>query len=488
MVEENKLDQAQGRLAKMMERASSGEDRAMARWIRETGERMVRSLLGMVRLGQFHHHENKAFEKPAVELAELITEVLEKLGVAAVVFVEDQVYLNDIRIRYDSRLDLGLEMSQHFSGFGVGGMTFNQPMEPREILELIQIIAGFEGDRGDVLKALAEKGLEHIAMPGVHRFLQAGEVAGKGKKQHGGAKVSVKAVQHAAQRAVDRTLLQAGQQRIVDLLSMRKVANNLVDCQDDNILSDAGAAAISSPFAAHCITVGQLAICMAREVGFDDNHQADLVLCALTHDLGYGCREDGYATPFERHCSAGVRTLIQRRGFHESHIRRMLAVIEHHEDYATDSDTAHPSVFARIIRIADDYDSMTRSRTGGPRLSPARALERIIKGSGTKYDPVLVQCLVNALGKYPPGTPVQLSDNRFGASLSLGRGPESFDRPSIRILALKGSEVEPTDEILDLLEHPEIQIVRPLEGTGAVFVTSSVDEVEEDDASEIFDT
>ncbi|MBR59347.1 MAG: hypothetical protein CMH54_15190 [Myxococcales bacterium] len=487
MPEGTKLEAAQDRLSKMMERAASGEDRAMARWIRETGERMVRALLGMIRLGQFHHHENKAFEKPADELSTLLTEVLEKLGVVAIVFVEDQVYLNDIRIRYDARLDLGLEMSQHFSSFGVGGMTFNQPLSPHEVRQLIQVISNFDGDRGDVLKALAELGLEHISMPGVHRFLKAGEMAGKGKKQHGGKSVSVKAVQHAAQRAVDRTLLQAGQQRIVDLLSMRKLANNLVDSQDDNILSDAGAAAISSPFAAHCITVGQLAICIAREIGFDENHQADLVLCALTHDLGYGCREDGYATPFERHCSAGVRTLLKRRGFHESHIRRMLAVIEHHEDFAPEGDGPPPSMFARIIRIADDYDSMTRSRTGGLRLSPAVALERIIKGSGTKYDPTLVQCLVNALGKYPPGTPVQLSDNRFGATLSLGRGEESFDRPSIRILALKGADVEPTDEILDLLEHPEISVVRPLAGTGAVFVTSAIEE-QEDGISEIFDT
>jgi len=452
---------AQDRLEEMMNRAQSGEDREMARWVRENGEQLVRGLLGLIRMSKFHHPDNKAFEKPSVAVAKVLAEVINRLGTAMLVFVEDQVYLNDIRVRYEARLDLGREMSEFFAAFHVGGITFHQAISGNEMAQLVKYFGSYVGNRPTLLKELAELGFTHVELPGVHRFLKPGEVQREKKD------ATIREVQAVAQSAVSRVMLQATQDRLVDLLSMRKVANRLVDAQDNDMIELETQDSANSTFTSHCMNVAQVAVGIARNLGMDENQQADVAVCALTDDLGYGMREDGYATPFERHSSAGVRSLIKRRGFHESHIRRMLATVDHHASFAEDR-AQTPSLFARIIHAAEDYDNLTRFRSGAPHISPTQAVTKMSAGANTEYDPLVVQAMVNLLGKYPPGTPLQLSDGRFGSSVSYVRTPESFAKPLVRIIGIQGDRAVPTDETIDLALG-KVQVVRPLDSMGVVY-------------------
>jgi hypothetical protein len=44
---------------------------------------------------------------------------------------------------------------------------------------------------------------------------------------------------------------------------------------------------------------------------------------------------------------------------------------------------------------------------------------------------------VNVLGRYPPGTLLELEDGRYARSVSPVRGPETFAAPLVRIYDLK---------------------------------------------------
>jgi hypothetical protein len=89
--------------------------------------------------------------------------------------------------------------------------------------------------------------------------------------------------------------------------------------------------------------------------------------------------------------------MLRQRGFHEAKMRRVLAILQHHRDA---NDRLHPGLFGRILRIAEDYDTLSR-RSG--KLSPTMALAAMQQWAGTRYDAVLLQLLVNALGAYPLG-------------------------------------------------------------------------------------
>ena len=83
---------------------------------------------------------------------------------------------------------------------------------------------------------------------------------------------------------------------------------------------------------------------------------------------------------------------------------QMLSVIRsHHERY---DGTGYPdglkaddtTISAQIVSVADAYDAMTSSRSYHVALPKEEALEKIKSGSGTQFNPAVVQALVKVLG------------------------------------------------------------------------------------------
>jgi HAMP domain-containing protein len=83
---------------------------------------------------------------------------------------------------------------------------------------------------------------------------------------------------------------------------------------------------------------------------------------------------------------------------------QMLSVIRsHHERY---DGTGYPdglkaddtTISAQIVSVADAYDAMTSSRSYHAALPKEEALEKIKSGSGTQFNPAVVQALVKVLG------------------------------------------------------------------------------------------
>jgi hypothetical protein len=151
---------------------------------------------------------------------------------------------------------------------------------------------------------------------------------------------------------------------------------------------------------------------VGRELGLSQSVLQDLGVAALYHDCGYaggGAGLEGVEVSFERHAGAGARLMLRQRGFHEAKMRRVLAILHHHRDA---NDHLRPGLFGRILRVAEDYDTLAR-RSG--KTSPTMALAAMLKWSGTRYDPVLLQLLVNALGAYPPGTLLRLEEGSAAA-------------------------------------------------------------------------
>ncbi len=209
----------------------------------------------------------------------------------------------------------------------------------------------------------------------------------------------------------------------------------------------------------HSLQVSALSLLIGREIGLPDATLADLGVAATFHDGGYTADEDGYPPPFERHTSAGARQLLRQRGFHEARIRRLLVCLEHHR---THDDDHRPSLFSRIVHIADDYDTLTRYRPSGPLVAPPDALARMYAAGGTIYDPVLLQAFVNRMGMYPPGSVLELEDGSWVLSISPVRRPSLFDKPLTRLVRFRGG-VEPDEEIdVDLAFGRRVaRVIRP---------------------------
>src|SRR5512141_244860 len=95
----DELSRAQEALGRALGRARAGEDPELANTGRELGERLAHLLSGLLRMSRLHSPDNRAFDQPVAEVRTTLVRLGEILGAVHLVAVEDQVYVNDIRIR-----------------------------------------------------------------------------------------------------------------------------------------------------------------------------------------------------------------------------------------------------------------------------------------------------------------------------------------------------------------------------------------------------
>jgi hypothetical protein len=448
------LTRAQEALGRALGRARIGEDRALANQVRELGERLAHLLSGLLRMTRLHSPDNSAFNKPVEDLGTTLVQLHELLGSVHLVAVEDQVYVNDIRIRSSEKAssmrELGAELQRH----NTGGITFHLPQDGAAIRALVGALGAAAAPaepRSALARALHAADVSGLELAGRFRFRMASEDTQEASDPRDFLTRAIAATDEAFQN------LAAG--RVPNPLPLRRIVTELLerDASAEELWLDPPEA---PPYALHQLRVAQLALVVGRAIPLPQSVLQDLGTAALYHDCGYaagGAGAERVAVSFERHAAAGARLMLRQKGFHEAKMRRVLAILQHHRDA---NDPQAPGLFGRVLRVAEDYDALAR-RSG--KLSPSMALALMLHWAGTRYDTVLLQLLVNALGAYPPGTLLRLPDGRIVRSAAPARGPESFAQPLARVLRLPGGETAPPELPLeDLRGVGLLQVLRAL--------------------------
>lgn len=436
MSDATEVDDAQREVGRALDQARAGDDRELAARVRELGEQFVRMLTGAMRMTRFHDTRNMAFEAPLKDLERSLAALRDLLGMVQVIMVEDQVYVNDQRLRLDDRVEADDNFAALWMRHEVGGLNLHATLtmeQWRRVVVATMTEPASASPRQTLQATLEAAGLSALELLPVFRFRMKDEVRR--------IEQDVGAVMHRAASVVDGLWAGLASGRAANPLPVRKMINEMVDLpaqsEEESIARsrfDKNTHALSR----HSSQVAMLAVLIGRELGLPDTALADLGVTACYHDLGYAADEDGYAPPFSRHGSAAVRGLLAQRGFHEARIHRMLACLDHHRPFNAPGGA---SLFARIIHIADDFETLTRYRSGGPLMSPPTALARMYAARGTEYDPDLLQLFVNRVGRYPPGSVLELEDGRWVLVLSGVRSPQLFEQPFTEVVRMPdGSE------------------------------------------------
>jgi putative nucleotidyltransferase with HDIG domain len=159
----------------------------------------------------------------------------------------------------------------------------------------------------------------------------------------------------------------------------------------------------------HSRRVATYAQRLARYVGWGRRDARDLALAALVHDLGKtwiandillkaDTLSEEERKTMERHPLIGARILIGC----DVHPFYVETVLYHHEAW---DGSGYPSglkreeipLSARILTVADVYDVLTSQRPYKVALSKDDARERLVSGSGTSFDPLLVRAFLSHL-------------------------------------------------------------------------------------------
>lgn len=415
----DELVRAQKRLGQSLERASIGEDRELAAEVREKGEAFVNLLFGTLRMTRIYDANNETFEKPLGEIRNLLDWLVGHLGVVHLVTVEDQVYLNDVRIRFatgSSTVQLGQELRKH----NVGTVSFHRVLEKPELLTLLTALGGQAAQserRAAVCRRLAEQQIAGLELGGVNRYLQANEER---------PKTDWDELLGRAVALVEETWNNVASGRLLNPLTLRRVVVELMAAGLDT--PGLWVEPTGTAHGKHAVRVMRVALAVGRAAGLADRTLQDLGIAALVHDVGYASL--GATSPdrpsVKEHLGAGVKVMLAQRGFHAAKIHRILGILYHHHGYKDVKEV--PSLFGRILRIAEDLDNLVHR--GG--FTPPAALACMVTAAGTHYDPALLQLAVNSLGRFPPGTLVELQDGQRATVVSLVRA-SSFERPVVML-------------------------------------------------------
>src|SRR6266702_3471766 len=179
------VDLIQERLEGALRSASGADDRELAARLRDDGHRLVLLMNGLVRATRLYSLDNQALDAPARELAEVLSGLLESLGVVHVVFVEDQAYVNDVRLRLRaSEQPVVDQLVADLGRHDVGGLSFHQPLDADRWKRVAHALANpSEGARPASALRDRLREIGDIDVSGRWRFRVSDE-EGSGTKRH----------------------------------------------------------------------------------------------------------------------------------------------------------------------------------------------------------------------------------------------------------------------------------------------------------------
>jgi diguanylate cyclase (GGDEF)-like protein len=159
----------------------------------------------------------------------------------------------------------------------------------------------------------------------------------------------------------------------------------------------------------HLEAVSRLALRIGLKMSLSSDQLDALTLGALLHDVGKigvpdpilqkpGRLTDEEYEVIKRHPVMGARMLASI----EELAPAVPAVRHHHErfdgrGYPDGLRSEDIPLIARIVSVADAFDTMTRGRPYGYGISRATSLEEIEKSSGTQFDPRVVRALLEVV-------------------------------------------------------------------------------------------
>lgn len=200
----------------------------------------------------------------------------------------------------------------------------------------------------------------------------------------------------------------------------------------------------------HSLNVMIYALALGQKLGLPEEGLASLGMAAMLHDVGKAAFDEvpEQAEPMRlMHPKVGAE-ILQRLSLEDP--AAMLVAYEHHmyvdgtgwPERGTDY-IAHP--YSRMVMIADRFESLTNAPAGTDSMTPDKAVVQVLREAGSLLDPFFARLFANAMGVFPIGCLVRLSDQSVGVVCRPGEDPLA---PVVRVaFDAKGAELDDAEEV-----------------------------------------
>ncbi len=204
----------------------------------------------------------------------------------------------------------------------------------------------------------------------------------------------------------------------------------------------------------HSINATLLSIILGKELGFSEAELNQLGLCAMLHDVGKmlipfdilfkpGKLSQTEMNIMKSHAEKGRNILLDTKDVIPAAVD---VAYSHHErldgqGYPRNLAGNDISLYTRIVTIADIYDGIVSDSVYKKGQTHLDAINILDKLSGQQLDSNLVMKFIKALGIYPPGSIVEMSNGEVALVLQPHHSKQT--RPKILKLLDEDKKTKP---------------------------------------------
>lgn len=438
--------------------ASAGDQSdARRRQLMATGQTLIPQFWGLVRTLKLFPPGNATPQRALDLLMNTIQDVQGGEEGAALIVFGDSAFINGVRLRLDAAaFGLVPAIADFFAERGLGGLCFLRGIRRELLMDFLHALVAsgdVDNPRQHLLQVMEAKKFTEVTLINPQRVRSGQEEGGYLKLEA----IEIYARTMNAIRLPDEIRSASGggggSAALAATARRQQVAvRRMVELgeRDDETFIQLGALrGVGTPTLDHTVNTTVLSIALARRAGLNRRHLLRLGLAAMNHNIGEHITT---AEPAEvsQHPVQGMLFLLDQYGVNFRVLQRAIVAAQHHRHFdgrggTPDLPRGMPHLFARIICLCDAYDSLLTARPDHPSTPPDQALKRITRGSGTMYDPTLVCLFVAMVGRYPPGTLVELDGGELAIVVARGEGEEGQVRPQVlTIRDAMGRDVRPS--------------------------------------------
>lgn len=389
---------------------------------------LISGLYMLIRSVKMYDPDNSVFEKPLLQLQDIINQIVSKEGRLELVGVKDSYYLNNMLVKVDlNSIDNQRYLLGEMRAKDVGGISLTKSITVPELKNFIWIFSKEQQVSSDEDGLVGRKLLNMK----VAKFSRLKEKLNREQDQDtDGQKVDRKkyamTVYARAVYFLTKYLesVQAG--KPLNTTKALRLVQDFVDISFEQKTHFLGMTTLKREIdylIYHQVNVCLMSIVFGQELGMTKAQLRDLGYIALFHDAGMATIPEELATKrgalspdekalIQKAPLISIRNILLEKGFSRSTLLRVVTTFEHKVDFGTavrdaqgDIQMIIPKtnlgVYARVIAICAAYDALTSKRPYRDAYGPEVALMLMWTEMRNKFDPELLQVFMRVMAIQP---------------------------------------------------------------------------------------
>lgn len=455
--------------------------------ILELSSKFINSFFSAVKTAGMYDANNQRYIEQVAKLRETLGSIFREQSRFSFTTSGGFLYIADIRVKAEQDLAIAATyFMERFKMLGVAGLAFDSRLDPGELDKFIYAFSGLssKGDIPEDLQSFREK-LNQLRIENILPVIFPGQ-RNDDQEQIDREKYSIRLQARKtffnAVAIVQDMIAQSKSSNTINIAKTKRVVQQLVNhiIEDENSLLELVSLRKYDDYTyVHSVNVCVLSLVLGFHLGLDRKRLSNLGVGALLHDIGKtklpidlvnkpGSFDDYDWQLMRQHPVFGVKALLKTRDMDEITARASATIFEHHIGYDGSGypelpAKRKPSLFARIVAIADSYNAMSSGRVYHiKRHLPDETITSMVNRVGKVFDPLLLKVFINVMGIFPVGTVVALSSREIG--IVSRNNPNDLERPQVKVIANQDGLFDVSEvKIIDLSKEADIKVTKMID-------------------------